>query len=192
MTTSSPRRSVVRVADTARKQDAKARENAAVANPISTLDSFTNFAAKMGVGADTLMSGSSYSFNPITRNRMMLEWIHRGSWIGGQAVDVVADDMTRAGIEMKTKLPPEQMQLIEEAAVGLRIWEGINDTIKWDRLYGGCLAVMLVDGQDASTPLRDNTIRKGQFRGLMVLDRWMVEPRLNDLITDLGPNLGHS
>ena len=114
----------------------------------------------------------------------------RGSWIGGQAVDVVADDMTRAGIELKCKLEPDQISQLEESAVSLKIWQALNDTVKWDRLYGGCLAVMLIDGQDPKSPLRDSTIRKGQFRGLMVLDRWMVEPSLNDLITELGPDLG--
>jgi hypothetical protein len=29
---------------------------------------------------------------------------------------------------------------------------GINDTLKWSRLYGGAILVMLIDGQDMSTP----------------------------------------
>ena len=166
------------------------RLRAAQVDDSITLDSFTNFSHKLGVGSDNPLSSSTYGFNPITRNRVMLEWIHRGSWIGGVAVDVVADDMTRAGIEMKTTLEPDQIEKIEEAAVTLKVWQGLNDLIKWDRLYGGALAVMLVDGQDMSTPLREATVRKGQFRGLMILDRWMVEPSLNELITTLGPDLG--
>ena len=51
--------------------------------PVATLDSFINFQHKLGVGADNALSTASYGFNPITRNRNLLEWIHRGSWLGG-------------------------------------------------------------------------------------------------------------
>ena len=156
----------------------------------NTLDSFVNFLANLGISADNAMTDSTYGFNPITRNRTLLEWIHRGSWIGGVAVDVVADDMTRAGIKILGEVAPEHIEAIEEAAVSLGIWNALNNTIKWARLYGGALAVILVDGQDFSTPLRINTIKKGQFRGLMVLDRWMVEPSLSELVSELGPYYG--
>lgn len=155
-----------------------------------TIDSFVNFAHNLGVGADNPMTSSSYGFNPITRNRVLLEWIHRGSWIGGIAVDTVADDMTRAGISIRGELSPDHISAIEEEAVVLDIWGQLNEAIKWGRLYGGCIAVMLIDGQDTESPLRLNTIRKDQFCGFLALDRWMVEPSFNELVTDFGPNLG--
>ncbi|UCL89307.1 DUF1073 domain-containing protein [Pseudomonas sp. HS-18] len=31
---------------------------------------------------------------------------------------------------------------------------------------------------------------KGQFKGLLVLDRWLVQPSLENLVTEFGPNLG--
>jgi len=188
-------KSVQRAAQTALTRDAQERAKAAKQGnsgigPVKSLDSFVNFAANLGIGADNAMSGSTYGFNPVTRNRTLLEWVHRGSWLGGVAVDVVADDMTRAGIEMKGAIEPKDMTRIETVATRLSVWNKINETIKWARLYGGCIAVMLIDGQDSETPLRLNTIRKGQFRGLLVLDRWMVEPSLNDLVTELGPEMG--
>ena len=182
-------KSVQRTANAAKKADAKARDRAAKGKS-STVDSFVNLAQNLGVGADNPLSSGTYGFNPITRNRTMLEWIHRGSWLGGIAVDVVADDMTRAGVEFLGTMPPEDINEIEEAAVHLGVWNSINETIKWARLYGGALCVLLIDGQDTSTPLRLNTIRKDQFCGLLPLDRWMVEPSMNDLVTDLGPSLG--
>ncbi|MDR8299848.1 DUF1073 domain-containing protein, partial [Acinetobacter baumannii] len=57
-------------------------------------------------------------------------------------------------------------------------------------LYGGAIAVMLIDGQNVSTPLNVNTIGKDQFKGLLVLDRWMVLPDLQDLVTEYGPDYG--
>lgn len=191
------RRNVKRYADKAKAEDAQARERliaeqqqARDAQSSNVADSFVNFAMNLGIGSDNPMSGSTYGFNPITRNRTLLEWIHRGSWLGGVAVDVVADDMTREGVEIKGEMEPDDISRIEEVATALGVWEKIGDTIKWSRLYGGAIAVMLIDGQDPASPLRLETVRKGQFAGLQVLDRWMVEPSLGDLVTDFGPDLG--
>lgn len=160
------------------------------ATAAATADSFVNFAHKLGIGADNPLTTSTYGFNPITRNRILLEWIHRGSWLGGQAIDVVADDMTRQGIEYVTEMPPEDSERLDQAITRLNVWGQINETIKWGRLYGGCLGVILIDGQDPATPLQIESVGRGAFRGMLVLDRWMVEPALEDLVTDMGPNLG--
>lgn len=160
------------------------------ATKAATADSFTNFAQKLGVGADNALTTATYGFNPITRNRTLLEWIHRGSWLGGVAIDVVADDMTRAGIEFLSELTPEDHDKLSAAASQCGLWQKTNETLKWGRLYGGAVAVMLIDGQDVTTPLNLDTVGKGQFKGLLVLDRWQLDPALEDLVTDLGPDLG--
>jgi len=157
---------------------------------VKALDSFNNFNQRMGLGADNALTSSSYGFNPVTRNRVMLEWIHRGSWLGGVAVDLKADDMTRAGIDYATELPPDDAERLDHCITRLAVWNSINEVVKWGSLYGGCLGVMLVDGQDMRTPLRLESIGRDQFKGLIALDRWMVEPTLEDLVTDYGPHLG--
>jgi phage-related protein (TIGR01555 family) len=156
----------------------------------ATADSFANYAHKLGIGSDNPLSAGTYGFNPITRNRVLLEWIHRGSWLGGVAVDLVADDMTRAGIEYTTELKPDQQEKMDEEATLLGIWNAINEVIKWGRLYGGAIGVLLIDGQDPRTPLRMETVGPEQFKGVLVMDRWMVEPSLEDLVTEYGPSLG--
>lgn len=156
----------------------------------ATADSFVNFMQRMGMTADNPMSTGSYGFNPISRNRIMLEWIHRGSWLGGVAVDIVANDMTRAGIDYVTELRPDDSERIDHCIARYAVWSAINETIKWGRLYGGCIGVILIDGQDLRTPLRLESIGKDQFKGVLALDRWMVEPSLEDLVTDFGPHLG--
>ena len=187
------RTSVIRAATSAQTQDTKLRKkmvDAVSADGATTLDSFVNFAQKLGIGADNTLTGSTYGFNPISRNRILLEWIYRGSWLGGVAVDLVADDMTRAGVEFKTDIHPDAKDTIQEAAVEMDIWNKINETIRWGRLYGGALCVMLIDGQDPRTPLRPETVGPNQFKGLAVFDRWMLEPELGDLVTEYGPHLG--
>lgn len=175
----------------AQREDKSARAPAKpVGKPSSTADSFVNFAHKMGVGADSPLSTGSYGFNPVTRNRTMLEWIHRGSWIGGVAVDVVADDMTRAGVEFISEMSPDDEATLHRQASKLGVWAAINEGIRWGRLYGGAIVVALIDGQDMRTPLRPETVGPKQFRGLLTLDRWMVEPTTEDIVTEFGPHLG--
>lgn len=188
-------KSIKRVAQRAKAQDKRDRmaaekDAAQKKNLTATADSLQNFAAAIGIETGNLSSFSSYGFNPITRIRTLLEWIHRGSWLGGVAVDLVADDMTRAGVDIKGEMEPEDIQKIEEEATALGVWNSFNDTVKWGRLYGGAIDVALIKGQDLSTPLRIETIGKGQFKGMYSLDRWMVEPSLGDLVTDFGPTLG--
>ena len=178
----------------AKREDAAARKTVTKGAPLvtgATMDSFVNFAHKLGIGADNALSSGTYGYNPITRNRVLLEWIHRGSWLGGVAIDLIADDMTRAGIEFKCKMKPEDSETVERAATSMNIWPAIYETIRWARLYGGSLGVLLVDGQDPKTPLRIETVGKDQFKGLLTLDRWMVEPSLEDLCTEYGPDLGN-
>ena len=160
------------------------------AKTAQTGDSFQNLLTRTGIGAGSANDASRYAFSPVSRNRQQLEWCYRSSWIAGQAVDTVAEDMTREGIEIKGDIEPDQIEQIERQATKLLVWEKLSETVKWARLYGGCIAMLMIDGQKPDTPLRANTIGRDQFKGLMVLDRWMVQPSLTDLIEDYGPEFG--
>ncbi len=118
-----------------------------------TRDSFQNFAARVGLGSGSQHDQSTYGFNFTSRNRLKLEAMYRSSWVVGQAVDVVADDMTREGINIRGMDDPEDVEAINQELDSLQVWDKINETIRWSRLYGGAIAVMLIDGQNVSTPL---------------------------------------
>lgn len=161
-----------------------------VLNAAKTTDSFQSFSLKLGMGTDNALSGSTYGFNPITRNRTLLEWIHRGSWLGGVAVDLVADDMTRAGIEVVSPLPPDDEERLQNAETRLGLWGAVHECVSWSRLYGGAIMIPMIEGQNFETPLRLKTIGKGSLKGFLTLDRWMVDPSLEDLVSDFGPDFG--
>ena len=167
---------------TARTNDAQAA--------IPTRDSIVNLAARLGLGADNLSSQSSYAYSIVSRNRQNIDNAYRGSWLVGVAVDSVADDMTRAGLEMMGDITPKDIEAIQGEFNDKGLWHSIGNTARWARLYGGAIAVILIDGQNPTTPLRTETIRKDQFKGLLVLDRWMVTPSLEDVITEFGPEMG--
>lgn len=155
-----------------------------------TKDGFQNFTARAGLGAGSQQDNAGFGFNFVTRNRIQMEAAYRGNWICGVSVDVVAEDMTRAGITINSTIEPKAEQEIAAEFDRLEIWTQLCDTVKWSRLYGGCIAVMLIDGQDVSTPLNVESIGKDQFKGLLVLDRWLVQPSLQNLVTEMGPDLG--
>jgi uncharacterized protein len=154
-----------------------------------TSDSFTNTQAQLGWGTNNQSSASTYSLSYQSRNRIALEAAYRGSWVVRAAVDALPEDMTRAGIEM-SGLEPDDISVLDRDMTSMAVWDALCDAGKWANLYGGCLAVMLIEGQDFSTPLDPDRIAKGQFKGLLILDRWMISPPIGDVVTDYGPDMG--
>jgi phage-related protein (TIGR01555 family) len=155
-----------------------------------TNDSFQNFAASLGLGTNNQSSASYYGFNPVSRNHTLLEWMYRGSWIVKRLVDCIPDDMTRAGITSTSDEKPEDVATRDTYLSEIGVWQKLNQALKWARLYGGAGCYIMIKGQRPDTPLRLETIGKGQFQGLVVLDRWMVWPHLNELVTEPGPDFG--
>lgn len=158
--------------------------------PVATADGYNNFQAKLGNSTQNIQSGSTYIPGYLTRNRVELEFAYRSSFLVGAAVDAVADDMTRKGVTISSRLEPGFKGKVDNFWDAAAIWDGLNDTIKWSRLYGGALLVVLIDGQDMSTPLKLDRIKEGQFKGVLSLDRWMVTPSYVNLVTDYGPEFG--
>jgi phage-related protein (TIGR01555 family) len=154
---------------------------------IPTTDTFQNFLARLGHGTGNLNDGAQYGFHPVTRLRLQLEWMYRGSWVAGKVVDSIAEDMTREGVDIHSDMKPPEIQEFEKEIDRLQIWAQLCQTIKYSRLYGGAIAYIHIDGQDPSTPLRKDTIAKGAFRGLVPMDRWLLLPSLNDLVQEVGP-----
>lgn len=155
---------------------------------IPTLDGFDNFLSRIGLNNDNALSDSTYVFNLVTRNRVLLEAAYRGSWIVGAVIDSVADDMTREGIDITTS-DEVDLKILTKAMTRLQVWQSIANTIKWGRLYGGSLGVLQIKGQRLDTPLDLDTIGKDQFQGIVSFDRWQLNPVLNKVI-DSGPEMG--
>jgi phage-related protein (TIGR01555 family) len=165
---------------------ARAIDKAAAAIRQGTTDSFVNMGARLGYGAGSQQDGAHYQLNYISRNPFQLEAAYRTNWLCGMVVD-----MTRAGAEfLSDDIDPDDQKAMHKELERLNIWGGLCDALKWGRLYGGGVLVMLIDGQNMSTPLNLDTVGKDQFKGVVALDRWQVNPSLHDLVTDFGPDLG--
>jgi hypothetical protein len=46
----------------------------------------------------------------------------------------------------------------------LQLWDCINETLKWSRLYGGAVALILIEGQAPLTPLVLDKVGKGSLK----------------------------
>ncbi|MGJ0580350.1 DUF1073 domain-containing protein [Xenorhabdus bovienii] len=167
----------------------KNRRNGAK-KPVRTADGYNNFTAKLGGYTSNIQAGGTYLPGYISRNRTQIEFAYRSSFLVGAAVDAMADDMTRKGISISSKMKPDAKGQLEKFWEDVGLWDELNNTLKWSRLYGGALLVLLIDGQDIATELNPETIKEGQFKGVMCLDRWMVTPSPNDLIEEYGPHFG--
>ena len=152
-------------------------------------DGYVNLPARLG-GASTLLGAGTYErsfpFNPA-----LLTSLYRESWIAKRIIDMPGEDMTRGWYT----LPLEEERLEElrtlEARHGIR--REITDAIRWARLYGGAVALMVIDGHEnmPEEPLDPDTVMPGSFCGLLVRDRLSVTPseELEDDLND--PDFGY-
>ena len=174
----------------ARRKLHKGSTSSPATAPSKTVDGFQNLEAKVGFNASNMQGSSTYTNDFISRNRQVLESAYRTSWISAAAVNAVADDMTREGVSLIGDIDVDVEENISRQASRLQIWNGLNSTIRWARLYGGAIGFLMIDGQNPETPLNMETIAKGQFKGIFPMDRWMLQPNLNDLITDMSADIG--
>ena len=69
-------------------------------------------------------------------------------------------------------ISPDEIEDLNTTMTQVGWWNSMTEWLKWARLYGGGVAVMLIDGQKVNTPLDPKTIGKDQFKGFYVFDRW--------------------
>lgn len=144
-------------------------------------DAFVNPTLSLGLEGGNAL-GSGFFINTVTQNFnwLKLRAMYESNWLARRLVEMQAEDMTREGIEIKGGADPKTIQQIMTTWSELGLQKKLFETIAMARLYGGAIAVIDIDGQDLSTPLDLKTIRKGQFLGLKVLDRWQLWPSTED------------
>lgn len=166
------------------RKQASARQGAASQKRFA--DGVFNPLLRIGQGTKNTFNASGYKPSLLTFDRGNLEAAYQSSWMCSLAVDIIAEDMTREGVDIKCE-NPETVDRINTLMDDTRVWDGICDGLKWSRLYGGAIAVILIDGDDMSTPI--TAVRPGSFKGLCVLDRWQVQPS-SESVEKLGPDFG--
>ena len=140
------------------------------------------------------MNATAYPITRLTQDYSLLVSLYRNNWIVRKIVDRVAEDMTKAWINITSEANPDALDRIDRLERVAHVRAKITEGVEWARLFGGAAGLMMIDGmseEDLLEPLDPNKIMPGSFKGIMVLDRWSgVYPDIG-LVDDIGdPEFG--
>jgi phage-related protein (TIGR01555 family) len=149
-------------------------------------DGLRNALAGMGTERDKRHYSHYSIFRPLTL--IECENAYTASWLINKVVRVPAEDMTREWVDMSWNGSDKEMKFVTEAEQALNVRGKIYESLLWARLFGGCVIVIGIEGQDLTTPLDLDTITKGSLQYLYVLDRWRISwaGSLTDKPKDMG------
>ena len=155
-------------------------------------DGYTNEAAFLGEQSP-LITGGTFRRTSLSSQPELLTTMYRESWLTKRIIDMPTEDMTRAWYKLSTHLPDRALDLLHHLEARHSVKQEITNAIRWARLYGGSLALMVIRGEEdrLDTPLSLSNLLPGCFQGLLVLDRAQgIEPSL-ELVSDLDdPDFG--
>jgi len=139
-----------------------------------TTDAFQNVMARLGAFTPNLMEGTAYPLTRLTQDYNLMNSLYRNHWIVRKIIDTIPEDMCRNWITITTQLPPKDIRKLEKLQRVRRLRQKILHGLKWGRLYGGAVGLIMIEGHDdiLHEPLDYDTIMPGSFKGLMILDRW--------------------
>lgn len=173
-------------------QEVRISRNDAEAALLSALDGYSNAAAFLGEDSPLISSGT-FLRSGLTSKQDLLTTTYRVNWLAKRIIDMPSEDMTRAWYSLTTSLPEEDLQDLARLEARHSVKQEVTNAIRWGRLYGGALAVMVIRGEEdrLEEPLDMDLLLPECFQGLLVLDRAQgVEPSL-ELVSDLDdPDFG--
>lgn len=159
-----------------------------VLHGIVTNDAFRNELARIGYGSSNVAEATEYVNTRLSYNYNLFNALYRGNWIARKIVDVIPSDMLKNWIKFTSNLEPDQLKKIDKVVRTTKTKTKIKDGLKWSRLYGGAVGLMLIDGdEDLSEPLDYDNIMIDSFKGLLIFDRWCgVQPDTSELVDDIN------
>ena len=153
--------------------------------PAVAMDGFLNVMSALGSGSDK-NAYSTYSI-PVQMVQPQLDAMYRGSWLAGKIVDAPVADMTREWVALSwdgRDDGDDDSNAIEaeEKRIGFR--GAVRTGMKWARLYGGAVTIIVTRGQRLDEPLDVTKIKKGDVLNFVTRDRWRIPPT-----TDVGQDM---
>ena len=149
-----------------RSTRANTKQNDSMQAPISTMDAFSNPAARIGFGTMDLIQATEYPMTRLTQNYQLLTSLYRDNWIVQNIIATIPNDMIRKWYEIKSGIAPDYMDQMVRLERSSRIRKKLLLGMYWGRLYGGAAGLMLIKGhKDMSQPLDLDTVLPGSFLG---------------------------
>ena len=167
-------------------------EGSLAKSPPIAFDGYSNAAAFLGSDSPLLSSGT-FLRSGLTSDPDLLTAMYRENWLTMRIIDMPSEDMTRAWYRLSAAVSGEQLHALRRLEARHSVKQELTNAVRWARLYGGSLALMVVRGEEdiLDRPLDTDLLLPGCFQGLLVLDRAQgVEPS-PELVTDLDdPDFG--
>lgn len=156
------------------------------------LDAYANGPANLGFGANNLAESGAYVMQRMTWDYWTLNILFRDNWIAKAIIEKPANEMLKNGFEIQTELDPDKVDKIMRYWASTKTRDRFIECLKWARLYGGCILVPMIEGQDnLEEPLDYDTIMPDAYKGCFNVDRWCgVSPSV-ELVEDIeDPDFG--
>ena len=143
-------------------------------------DTFSNFLSGLGVPGRDKMTGHMYLKG--IWDRSQLEAAFQSDWIARKAIEIPAQDATRAWRAWQAK--QQQIELLEATEDRLQVQLKLQQALTRARLYGGCCILIGIEG-DMSKELVPDTIGKDSLKFIHVLapHQIVVERLITDLVS---------
>ena len=149
-------------------------------------DAFSNPLARLGFEMPTLLEGTEYVQQRMTRDFNSLNALYREHWIIRRIIDTFPADMLKNGWTYTTELEPEALKVVDKTIRKTRTLARLKEGLRWGRLYGGAIGIMLIKGQgdNLEEPLDMDAVMPGYYKGLLILDRWNGVSPSSQLVQD--------
>lgn len=156
------------------------------------LDAYANGPANLGFGANNLAEAGSYVMKRMTWDYWTLNILFRDNWIAKAIIEKPANEMLKNGFEIQTELDPDKVDKIMRYWTSTKTRDKFIECLKWARLYGGCILVPMIEGQDdMSKPLDYDSIMPDSYKGCFNVDRWCGVSPSAELVEDIDdPDFG--
>ena len=119
--------------------------------------------------------------------------MYRESWLTMRIIDMPSEDMTRAWYRLASPPGEEDLHALRRLEARHSFKQELTNALRWARLYGGSLALMVIRGEEDRLDrlLRPERLPPDCFRGILVLDRSQGIQPSPELVSDLDdPDFG--
>lgn len=156
------------------------------------LDAYSNLPANLGFGANNLSQTAGYIMERFTWDYYTLNILFRNNWIAKAIIEKPANEMLKNGFEIHSELDPDKVTKVMNVYTRTKTNAKFLQCLKWARLYGGCILVPMIEGQDdLSKPLDFDTVMPDSYKGCFVVDRWSgISPSLEIVDEIDDPDFG--
>lgn len=140
-----------------------------MSNVVTLFDGLRDFITGLGGERDRTTTQSFAPVAPISPAE--IESMYRTDWLAAKIVDIVPQDMVRAG--RRWQATADQITAIEEVEQSreVQLWPKLREALGRARLVGGCCIMIGIRNQSPMTELDPDSVEQGDLAYLNVIPR---------------------